>query len=133
MKPPTDRRAVLAAAGAAALVAATGSAAAQPTDIEGAVTFAGGAVVPEGQLGVYLEDPAIQDRTARRIAKTRIESDGGSRSIGFSLVMPADTAVSPALRIVARLERADGWLLARGSAPFRADAPVAVTLNATIY
>jgi uncharacterized lipoprotein YbaY len=133
MKPPTHRRAVLVTAGAAVLAVATGAAAAQSTDIQGTVTFAGGTAVPEGQLAVYLEDPAIQNSPARRIAKTRIDSDGGSRSITFSLSWPAGTAAAPTLRIVARLERADGWLLARGSAPFRTDAPVTVTLKAAMY
>jgi uncharacterized lipoprotein YbaY len=133
MKPPTDRRRVLVAAGAAALAVATVSAAAQSTDIQGAVTFTGGAALPEGQLAVFLEDPTIQNSSARRIAKTRIDSDGGSTSISFSLSLPASLAASSNLRVVARLERADGWLLARGSAPFTADAPVAVTLKKAVY
>jgi hypothetical protein len=34
---------------------------------------------------------------------------------------------------VARLERADGWLVARGSAELEAGSPVSVTLNAVMY
>ncbi len=34
---------------------------------------------------------------------------------------------------MARLERADGWLLARGSAPLNAGSPVPVTLYAVTY
>jgi hypothetical protein len=34
---------------------------------------------------------------------------------------------------VVRLERADGWLLARGSARIEAGAPVEVTLNTVMY
>jgi hypothetical protein len=37
------------------------------------------------------------------------------------------------LQIVARLERADGWLVARGSARFEAGSPVYVTLSAVMY
>jgi uncharacterized lipoprotein YbaY len=133
MKPRTDRRAVLVAAGAAAVAAAAGTAHAQSTDIQGSVTFAGGAALPQGQLSIYLEDPAIQNSSARRIAKTRINSDGGSTLIGFSLSLPVEALSSPSLRVVARLERADGWLLARGSARFRTDAPIDVTLKAALY
>jgi uncharacterized lipoprotein YbaY len=132
MKRPTDRRTVLMAAGAAAFAAATGTAAAQ-SDINGAVTFAGGFVIPQGQIEIYLEDPAIQDRVQRRIAETRVSSDGGSKTIGFSLTPPANSTASPTLQIVVRLERADGWLLARGSAQHSANAPVSVTLNEVIY
>jgi len=133
MKRPTDRRTVLMTAGAAAVAAAAGPVAAQSTDIRGAVTFAGGAVIPKGHLEIYLDDPAIQDNARRRVAETRIESDGGSKAIEFSLSPPASSTASPTLQIVARLERADGWLLARGSAQLEAGSPVHVTLNAVMY
>jgi hypothetical protein len=128
MKRPTDRRTVLMAAGAAAVAAAAGSVAAQSTDIRGAVTFEGGAVIPDGHLEIYLEDNA-----RRRAAETRIKSDGKSKAIEFSLSPPASSTASPTLQIVARLERADGWLLARGSAQFEAGSPVYVTLNTVMY
>src|SRR4051794_36751759 len=129
MKRPTDRRAVLMAAGAAAVAVAAGTVAAQSTDIRGAVTFEGGAVIPEGHLEIYLEDPAIQDSARRRAAKTSVKSDGASKTITFTLSLPASSTASSTLRIVARLERADGWLVARGSAQFEAGSPVHVTLN----
>ena len=66
MKRLTDRRTVLMTAGAAAVAAAAGPVAAQSTDIRGAVTFEGGAVIPEGHLEIYLEDTAIQDNARRR-------------------------------------------------------------------
>jgi uncharacterized lipoprotein YbaY len=133
MKRPTDRRTVLMTAGAAAVAAAAGAVAAQPTDIRGAVTFEGGAVIPEGHLEIYLEDPAIQDNARRRAAKTSIKSDGGSKAIAFSLSPPASATASPTLRIVARLERVDGWLVARGSAQIEAGSPVYVILNTVMY
>jgi len=133
MKLPTDRRTVLMAAGAAAVAVAAGPLAAQSTDIRGAVTFEGGKAVPKGHLEIYLEDPAIQDNARRRAAKTRVESDGGSKAIDFSLSPPASSTASPTLRIVARLERADGWLIARGSTQLDAGSPVNVTLNAVMY
>jgi uncharacterized lipoprotein YbaY len=133
VKHPKDRRTVLMTAGAAAIVAAAGPVAAQSADISGTVTFAGGAVIPEGQLEIYLEDPAIQDIARRRAANTRVVSDGGSKAIEFSLSPPANPTGSPTLQIVARLERADGWLIARGSARYGAGSPVHVTLSTVMY
>lgn len=133
MKRSTDRRTVLIAAGTAAVAAAAGPVAAQSADLSGTVIFEGGAVIPKGQLEIYLEDPAIQDKAQRRTAKTRIESDGKSKAVAFSLATPASLAASPTQRIVARLERADGWLLARGSAQVGTGSPAQVALSAVIY
>jgi hypothetical protein len=134
MKRTTDRRTVLMSAGVAAVAAAAaGPGAAQAADIRGAVSFAGGAVVPEGDLRIYLEDPAVQDKARRRAAETIVKSDGKSKTMDFSLSPPATATPSPTLRIVARLERADGFLLARGSARVEAGSPVSVTLNTVMY
>jgi uncharacterized lipoprotein YbaY len=133
MKRPTDRRTVLLTAGVAAVAAAVGPVAAQPTDIRGAVTFQGGTVIPKGCLEIYLEDTAIQDNARRRVAKTRVKSDGRIKTIAFSLSPPASVTASPTLQIIARLERADGWLVARGSAQLAAASPVYVTLGAVMY
>jgi hypothetical protein len=133
MKRTTDRRTVLMSAGVAAVAAAAGPGVAQAADIRGAVGFAGGAVVPEGDLRIYLEDPAVQDKARRRAAETTVKSDGKSKTMAFSLSPPATATSSPTLRIVARLERADGILLARGSAKVEAGSPVSVTLNTVMY
>src|SRR3712207_6728839 len=81
MKRPTDRRTVLLTAGTAAVAIAAGPVAAQSADISGRVTFEGSVVIPEGYLEIYLEDPAIRDHARRRATKTRIKSDGRSKSI----------------------------------------------------
>ncbi len=133
VKRPTDRRAVLIAAGAAALAAAAGTAAAQGTDIRGTVTFRGGAAIPEGRIAIYLEDLAIQDQAQRRLAEAHLTSDGRAKVIGFSVPGPDGLTAAPSLQIVARLARADGWLIARGSAQITAQAPVDITLNAVTY
>ena len=133
MKRPTHRRTLLVAAGVAAVAATAGKVAAQSTDLRGAVTFEGGAVIPKGRLEIYLEDHAIQDSARRRAAKTHVKSDGGSTMIPFFLSLPESSTASPKLQIVARLERADGWLVARGSAELEAGSPVSVTLNAVMY
>src|SRR5262245_13404786 len=99
MKRPTDRRTILMTAGAAAVAAAAGSVAAQSSDIRGEVTFEGGAAIPKGHLWVYLEDTAAKNKARSRAAKTRLESDGGSKAIEFSLPPPASSTASPTLQI----------------------------------
>lgn len=135
---PTDRRvaamtAALMTAGAVAFATAAGPATAQSSAIEGTVTFEGSAAIPEGRLHVYLEDPAVPESAKRRLAETRLESDGKARTLAFTLPRPAGPTPSTAERIVARLERSDGWLLARGSAPVGTGAAVAVRLNIVSY
>ena len=133
MKPKTDRRTILIAAGAAAMTVATRQAAAQSTDLRGTVTFKDGALIPKGRLEIYLEDQAIHDKAQQRSAKTHIESDGKSKAMDFSLAAPAGLAASPTQRIVARLERADGWLLARGSTEFGTNLRADITLSTVVY
>jgi hypothetical protein len=133
MKRRSDRRTVLMTAGAVAVAAVARPAAAQLTDIRGTIIFEGGAVIPEGDLEIYLEDPAVQDDERHRATSTRIKSDGASKAIAFSLSALMNMTASPTLRIVARLERVDGWLVARGSAEVEPGLPVSVTLNTVMY
>jgi hypothetical protein len=126
-----DRRTILIAAGAAAVAATAWPVTAQSADIRGAITFMGGAVIPEGHLEISLDDPAVTGKI--RPAAARITSDGKSKSIPFSLPSSVGSTPSPTLQIVARLERADGWLLARGSAQVDAGSPVSVTLKTVMY
>jgi hypothetical protein len=132
MDHPTSRRAALLAAGllATGTAALTETVAAQSTDVSGIVKFQGDAVVPKGNIVIHLEGPT--DAGARAV-KTQLKSDGGTKAIAFSLSLPASATASPAVPIVARLERADGWLLARGSAKLKADMPVEITLNTVMY
>lgn len=133
MQGSPDRRKILTLAGAAAVAAIAWPAAARPTDMDGIITFEDGTTIPEGFLEISLEDPAIRDEASRKVAETRLESDGGSTSIAFALTPPATLAAASGLEIVARLERADGWLLARGSARVEAGAAVHVRLNMVMY
>jgi uncharacterized lipoprotein YbaY len=133
MPPPTDRRTVILAGGAAALTAAAATVSAQSTDIRGNVTFQGGATIPAGRIEIVLEDSAIEDRAKRQVGETRVSSDGVSKSIGFTLARPESLTSLSLFRIVARLEREDGWLLARGSAQLEAGLSVNITLNEVIY
>ncbi len=127
----TNRRTILIAAGAAAAAAVADTALAQSTNIRGIVNYEGGTAVPEGQIAIYLEDPALPNGTQNRAAETHVKSDGGARTIAFSFPPPESS--SPTLQIIARLERKDGWLLARGSAQYEAGAPVSITLNTAMY
>jgi len=124
---------MLLAAGAAAVAAVAGAGSAQSTGVSGTVEFEGGAAIPKGEVEIYIEASAAQDDALHPPAMTRAESDGRSGAIDFSLTLPADATASPRPRVVARLERADGWLLARGSAQLEIDSPVRVVLHPVMY
>lgn len=133
MKRLADRRTMLLAAGTAAVAAVAGTVSAQSADIRGTVEFEGGAVIPKGKVEIYIQDPATQGNGPHRAAETRMKSDGGSKTIDFSLPSPESSAASSGAQIVARLERADGWLIARGSAKVEAGSPILITLYTAMY
>ncbi|WP_299616021.1 hypothetical protein [uncultured Tateyamaria sp.] len=110
-----------------------GTVGAQSRDMQGGVTYEGGKVIPEGQIEIFLEDPANQAKKRLGDQQIRVESDGKSRQILFSLTRPASSSASPTVRVVAHLEREDGWLLARGSAQVEDGVPVSITLNTVMY
>lgn len=124
-----DRRRMLFAAGAVTAAAVSGSGAAQAANVQGTIQYEGGAEIPKGKIEIRVEGTA--GRGDARHQAVRIESDGKSRSVEFSLSLPAGTA-GPA-EIVVRLVREDGWLLARGSGPFTAGAPVHIQLHTVMY
>lgn len=127
-----DLLAPLVVVGAAALAAYAAPVAAQATAIAGVVTFEGGVKIPEGRLEIYIEKRAAGG-PQRRLSETRVESGGGSEQIAFSLPWQERSPGHQGMRIVARLERADGWLVARGSAPAPAASPVRVILSTVTY
>lgn len=111
-----------------------GTAGAQSKDMRGGLmTYEGDKVIPEGQIVIYLEDPAAQTKKRIGGSQVSVESDGKSRQIPFSMAWPTSSSASPTLRIVAHLEREDGWLLARGSAQVEVGQPVSITLNTVMY
>jgi hypothetical protein len=131
MKRYTDRRTVLVTAGAAAVAATAGPIAAQSTVLRVIVTFEGGAVIPKGHLEINLKDLAAPDNARSRVES--IASDGSLKAIDLSLSQPASSTVLPKHQIVVRLEREDGWLLARGSAQVEASSPVYIQLIQVMY
>ncbi len=119
--------------GTIAAVVATAAASEQSTDLRGEVVFEGGSAIPEGIVKVSLEGPDVRPDGQHDAYQTNVSSNGHLRAINFSLSGPADLLASSNLQIVARLERADGWLLARGSAKLVVGSTVEVTLNKVVY
>lgn len=133
MKRLTIPKSMLMAAGTAAVTAVSATAGAQPGEIPGTVVFADGTAIPKGDLVVYLDDSAVDARAKQPGARARMASDGGAKVLRFTLPLPADLPAARSQEIVAQLERADGWLLARGSAEFEPGAPVEITLYTVMY
>ncbi|MFV0383180.1 hypothetical protein [Paracoccus sp. (in: a-proteobacteria)] len=123
MKRLTNRRSLLLAAG----LLAAGTASARSADLSGSVRLADGTVLPKGDIRIYLEDAAHN-----RAASAKVKSDGASKAVAFTLPLTADNAAAP-MQIVARLERSDGWLLARGSAKLEPESPIDITLYTVMY
>lgn len=128
----TDRRVLLASAGGAAFLAATTGLSSASGGLQGTVEFEGGAKIPEGRLVVSLDIPDLA--TGTRAAQPRLDmtSDGAAKVLGFTLPARSD-AIGQGGEIVATLERADGWLLARGSASVAAKEPLRITLYKVMY
>ncbi len=133
MKRLTDRRRILFAAGTAAAAMVAGAVSTPAADIQGTIAYEGGGEIPKGRIAIHLEDTAPQAKRQSPPHDVRLTSDGGAKAIEFSLEMTQGLSPSPGQEIVARLERADGWLLARGSATFTPDAPVQIVLYTVMY
>lgn len=129
----TRRPMIPAAAAMAVAVMAAWPVGGVASTVRGEVTFEGRAAIPPGVIELRLVDAAAADGSGRPATVTRVPSDGKSAEVPFALPPPADTPVSPTLQVVATLERSDGWLVARGSAPVAAGTLVHVTLHAAIY
>lgn len=99
------------------------------------LTFEGGNQIPKGSIDIMLDDPAMADKTALQDMTWRVTSTGKDRKIAVPVPAPspAGRTGSGKAQIVARMTRADGWLLARGSARFQADQPIEITLHQVMY
>ncbi|MCZ0963134.1 hypothetical protein [Paracoccus benzoatiresistens] len=126
------RRVLLAIATVAVGVASRGDTG-QPADVDVTIGFEGGEIIPKGQLAVYLDGPDARGDRRSLAAGTTTESDGGSRKISVSLSLPPGMNTSSPQQIVARLQRPDGWLLARGSAQLEGGSPVLITLHTVMH
>ena len=110
----------------------TERAAAQSTGIRGTITFEGGGRIPEGRLAIALDDPATRE-SGKQATQAQIASTGNAKELRFSLDLSDGTSLPPSTQIVVRLERADGWLLARGSTSLITGKPVEITLFTAMY
>lgn len=135
MKPLINRSAVFLTAGL--LVAGTGAISktteAQASDIRGTLTFAGDTEIPKGQIKIYIEDTAIKDSTRELTTQTHLKSSGKSKAIDFSVTRPSNIQASPTLRIIAQLQRPDGWLLAQGSTKIKSGKSLNIIFYQTMY
>ncbi len=131
MRHATGRRKVIMTLGVMALATIPGRGATQPTVIPGSVAFEGGMNIPEGEIEIYFDDPSSSDPADPDALSTRLRSDGNAKAIEFLLTV--DTDVSGVREIIARLERNDGWLIARGSTVFELGAPVRIMLHTVMY
>ena len=104
-------------------------------DIQVILTFEGGNQIPKGSIDIMLEDPAMADKTARQNMTWRVTSTGKDRKIAVPVPVPSPAARtgSGTAQIVAQMTRADGWLLARGSARFQTGQPIEITLHQVMY
>lgn len=133
MKPPVNRRTLLIAAGSAVVAVFARTVSAQSHVVRGAIKYTSGKVIPKGHINIRIEDPSMQDGARQGKMETKVNSDGKSETVLFSLVLPARLNTSHKMKVVAHLERDDGWLLARGSSPLAVGAPVSITLYTAMY
>ncbi|AHD08602.1 hypothetical protein [Phaeobacter gallaeciensis] len=126
------RRTLLLGAAGFALTALTYRAKAQSEVVQGRLTFAGDAKIPKGRISISLSNPGQPD-TSDPALEFDLISTGRAKRIDFTLSSAALSALSPTLQVVARLERADGWLIARGSTRLAAGARLDITLNTVMY
>lgn len=127
----TDRRRILFAATTAAAMAA-GAVSARSADIQGTIAYEGGSEIPKGRIAIMVGGAAPQAASRAQDQQDRLKSDGGTKVIEFSLAAPS-AAMAEGQEIVVQLERDDGWLLARGSAIYKPDAPVQIILYTVMY
>ncbi|UWR42398.1 hypothetical protein K4F84_12580 [Phaeobacter inhibens] len=126
------RRTLLLGAAGFALTALTYRAKAQSEVVQGRLIFAENAKIPKGRIILSLSDPG-QPGTSDPALEFDLISTGRAKRIDFTLSSAALSALSPTLRVVARLERADGWLIARGSTKMPTGSPIHITLNKVMY
>ncbi|MTH99398.1 hypothetical protein [Roseibium sp. RKSG952] len=130
-----DRRMLMIATGllAAGIGSTSETAMAQPALVHGTVTFAGNEHIPEGRLVFDLREMENRNNLDELADNAPLQSTGKQGEISYSVNLPAALKPSNKLVIVARLERADGWLIARGSARLAPDQPADITLHKVMY
>ena len=135
MKRMTDRRTILLAAGTTAAAAMAGAVAAQSSDIRGTIAYEDGTPIPAGRIRFSFDGiDSTSTSTDRSAAPADLDSSGKATMVDFVIPQPALAArATTPVEVVVTLERDDGWLLARGSAPLTPGAPVTITLYKAMY
>ena len=121
MKTKVTRHSALFAAGLAISAVSTNAVAvkSQPKAITGTITYAGNEAIPKGQIKVFLKDSETQSKSQVTASQTQLISTGKAKALAYTFAIPVKTTAAQVLLIEVRLERADGWLLARGSEKVR--------------
>ncbi|MFS4580649.1 hypothetical protein [Phaeobacter sp. C3_T13_0] len=109
------------------------AAASQPNRVQGVVAFAGGDKIPKGRITLLLPDHGFPEVSGKDVAQISLYSDGNAEQIDFSYLPKQRFNDTQTQQIVARLERADGWLIARGSAKLQEGSSVHITLGTVMY
>ncbi|EEA96930.1 hypothetical protein [Pseudovibrio sp. JE062] len=121
MKTKVTRHSALLAAGLAISAVSTNAETvkSQPKTISGTITYAGDEAIPKGQIKIFLKDSETQSKSQVSTSKTQLISTGKAKTLAYTFAMPSKTKDYQMQLIEVRLERADGWLLARGSEKVR--------------
>ncbi|MDD7911549.1 hypothetical protein PUV47_16585 [Pseudovibrio exalbescens] len=107
---------------------------AQTQKISGTISFADQELIPEGSLKLYLKSTARPDSKTELETETPLESRGKTGTLAFVANLPEALEPTAPFQLIARLERADGWLLARGAASLKKpDMPQEITLYTVMY
>ncbi|QUS57148.1 hypothetical protein [Pseudovibrio brasiliensis] len=136
MKTKVTRHSALLAAGLMISAVSTNAEAvkSQLKTISGTITYAGNEAIPKGQIKIFLKDSQTQSKSQVTASQTQLISTGKAKTLAYSFVMPTKAIASQAQLVEVRLERADGWLLARGSEKVRAErTPTDVMLYKVMY
>lgn len=108
-------------------------AAAEMVTIRGTVRQNDGKAIPAGKIEICLDDTANQAGMPHCADKTQISSNGKARHIDFSIPAPKSALKSPTFRILARLKRTDGWLIAGGRAKPNGRLEADISLSKVMY
>ncbi|MEM7710444.1 MAG: hypothetical protein AAF264_06780 [Pseudomonadota bacterium] len=85
--------------------------------VSGTINYANGMPIPKGRIFLRVEDTTMSEPAPW----TALAHGGPARALAFALDTPARQTAMPTPQVVVRLERPDGWLIARGSAVVKED------------
>ena len=104
-----------AALGSASSMAQGQQGASPHQSISGTISFAEHAKIPKGELKLYLGGTSHSNQRIELKLLSPLKSSGAKTSITFAASFPQMSQSATPIQLIARLERSDGWLIARGS------------------